>query len=126
MNKTFRRYLITVLAGLIITGAVFLYEIQQLDIHKQLFTIISNSTFVSGALMLLAGLMCLVSNGGGFDAFAYLSYRVRKRFKKKKKGPDGYYEFVTNRKERNKILLDNFFVTGAVLAAVAGVTAVWA
>lgn len=123
MNKTLRRYLITALVGLVFTGAVFAYEIQIYDIHKELLMIISNSTFVSGALLCLAGLFCLVSNGGGFDAFAYLDYRVKKQFKKKKNGPDGYFEFVSDRRQKDKIPFGNLFLVGGFLVAVALVTA---
>ena len=123
MNKTLRRYLITALVGLVFAGAVFVYEIQIYDIHRDMLIIISNSAFVSGALMCLSGLFCFVSNGGGFDAFAYLGYRVKKQFKKKKDGPDGYYEFVTDRQEKNKIPLGNLFWIGGIFVAVALVTA---
>ena len=106
------------------TGAVLILQIQYYDIKKDILKIISNAAFVSGAFMLLAGLLCFVSNGGGFDAFAYLGYRIKKQFKKKKNGPDGYFEFVTERQEREKIPLGNLFLVGVILVAVSFVTAI--
>ena len=126
MNKKLKRYLITAAVGLVIVVAVFIYEIQIFDIRKDTFTIISNSAFVAAVLMLIAGVMCFVSNGGGFDAFAYLSYRIRKQFKKKKEDPDGYFEFVMDRRDRDKIPLGNLFLIGGVLLVVAIVAAILA
>ncbi len=123
MNKIFKRYLITALVGLVFAGAVFAFEIQYYDIKKDILIIISNSAFVSGALICLAGLFCLISNGGGFDAFAYLGYRIKKQFKKKKNGPDGYFEFVTESQEKEKIPMGNLFIIGGILVIVSFVTA---
>lgn len=123
MNKTLKRYLITALVGMVFTGAVLALQIQYYDIKKDMLKIISNATFVSGAFMLLGGLLCFVSNGGGFDAFAYLGYRIKKQFKKKKNGPDGYFEFVTDRREKDKIPLGNLFLVGGILVVISFVTA---
>lgn len=124
MNKIFRRYLITALVGLVLAGAVFAYQTQQYNIKTDWMTLVSNATFVSGILLLMAGLFCFVSNGGGFDAFAYLGYRMRKAFRKKKNGPDGYFEFVTARREKDKLPLGNLFAVGGVLLVIAIVTAI--
>ena len=124
MNRIFRKYLITALVGLVLAGAVFAYQTQQYSIKTDLLTLISNATFVSGILLFMAGVFCFVSNGGGFDAFAYLGYRMKKAFRKKNNGPDGYFEFVTARREKDKLPLANLFIVGGVLLVIAIVTAV--
>lgn len=123
MNKVVRRYLITALVGLVLAGAVFAYQTQYYNIKKDWLTIISNATFVSGILIFLAGVFCFVSNGGGFDAFAYLGYRMKKTFSKKKQGPDGYFEFVTGRREKDNIPIANLFLVGGVLLTIAIISA---
>ena len=79
MNKILKRFLITALVGLVLAGAVFAYQTQQYNIKTDWLTLVSNATFVSGILLFMAGLFCFVSNGGGFDAFAYLGYRMKRQ-----------------------------------------------
>ena len=125
MNKILKRFLITALVGLVLAGAVFAYQTQQYNIKTDWLTLVSNATFVSGILLFMAGLFCFVSNGGGFDAFAYLGYRMKKSFsKKKKEGPDGYFEFVMDRREKDRLPLANLFIVGGVLLVIAIITAV--
>lgn len=124
MNKLLKRCLITALVGLVLAGAVFAYQTQQYNIKTDWLTLVSNATFVSGILLFMAGVFCFVSNGGGFDAFAYLGYRVRKTFRKKKQGPDGYFEFVTARREKDKLPLLNLFIVGGALLVIAIITAI--
>ena len=124
MNKLLKRCLITALVGLVLAGAVFAYQTQQYNIKTDWLTLVSNATFVSGILLFMAGVFCFVSNGGGFDAFAYLGYRVRKAVRKKKQGPYGYLEFVTARREKDKLPLLNLFIVGGVLLVIAIITAI--
>lgn len=124
MNKTLLRYLITALVGLAIGGAVFAYQAQHYNISEHLVLLISNATYVSGVLLLMAGLLCFVANGGGLTAFGYLSYRVRSRFKKSDQPIQGYLEYVLERQGRKKIPLANMFVVGGVLMVVAIITAI--
>lgn len=124
MNKKILRYLITALVGLAIGGAVFAYQAQHHNIKEQLALLISNATYVSGVLLLMAGLLCFVANGGGLTAFGYLSYRVRRKFKKTDEPMQGYLEYVLERQGRNKIPLANMFVVGGVLMVVAIITAI--
>lgn len=121
--KKHTRYLITIGISIILAGLVFAYELQYYDINNYLNVIISNSAFVSGAVMIVAGLLCLVANSGGIDALAYIVYRV-----KNKLGniiSDNYTEFVKSRREKERIAIDNMFVIGGVMIIVAVVSAMF-
>lgn len=116
------RYLITIAISLIVAGLVCGYELQYYDVKRHLGMIISNSAFVSGVVMIVAGLLCVVSNGGGMDAFAYVLYMVKNKFRNVT--PDNYTEFVKDRRENKIVAVDNMFAVGAVMVMVAVVAAI--
>ena len=121
--KQFTRYLISIGISIMLAGLVFGYEIQYYDINQHLGLVISNAAFVSGAVMIVAGLLCFVANSGGIDALAYIVYRV-----KNKLGniiSDNYTEFVKSRREKERIAIDNMFVIGGVMIIVAVVSAMF-
>lgn len=119
--KQFTRYLISIGISIMLAGLVFGYELQYYDINQHLGLVISNAAFVSGAVMIVAGLLCFVANSGGIDALAYVIYRVKNKFRNVIS--ESYTEFVEIRRENRGIAVDNMFVVGAVMIAIAVVTA---
>lgn len=115
------RYLITIGVSVALAALVFGYELQYYDIKCYLNVIISNSAFVSGGVMIVAGLICFVSNSGGIDALAYVLYRVKNKFSNVIS--DNYTEFTKARRDRKNIAVDNMFVVGVVMIVVSVVTA---
>lgn len=115
--KKFTRYLITIGIVAFLTGFIFVYELQHYDINQHFGTIISNSAFVSGAFMIVAGLLCFVYNSSGTDALAYVIYRLKNKFTNVVS--ENYTEFVKGRRENKKIEVNNMFVVGGIMIVVA-------
>ena len=119
--KRFIRYLISICISVVLVGIVFAYELKYYDIKHNCLLIISNSAFVSGAVMIVSGLLCFAANQGGTDAIAYVIYRVKNRLRNVIS--ENYTGFVKAHRESKRIAVDNMFVTGGIMIAVAVVTA---
>ncbi len=119
--KRFIRYLISICISVVLAGIVFAYELKYYDIKNNCLLIISNSAFVSGAAMIIAGLLCLVVNQGGVDAVSYTIHRIKSRLKKVIS--ENYTEFVRVRRKSKKNSVNHIFVAGGIMIALAVVTA---
>ena len=127
MKKNIRNLLITLGIETVAGGLVFWYESGNIDIAGHLMRMLSDAFFVSGAITLCIGLLLVVSNGGGLDAFAYMGKRIRHFF-----GPERkekfikYNEFLEKRRERGKAATGHFLTGAGIFIAVGGIFAVLA
>ncbi|MGN0379126.1 MAG: DUF3899 domain-containing protein [Butyrivibrio sp.] len=128
MKRTVKNLLITLGVELMAGGFVFWYESCNMEISGNLFRMLSDAFFVSGAITFCIGLMFVVSNGGGLDAFAYMGKKIKHFWSRERKEPFiKYDEFLKERHERGKVSTGHlltgagiFIFAGAVFAFMAG------
>ncbi len=123
MNKTLRKYIITAAIALAVAGLVFLYELKILEVKDSTTRLLSDSFFVSGIFTFIAGVFAFISNGGGFDSFAYLGHKLKRTVNKGLREEEGkmpeYHEFVQSRRDKGKISMTHLLVVGTVLIVTA-------
>lgn len=117
--KAFRKYWITLLAGLLIVAAIaFSKDLFAQTSLQTIFHILTDAFFVAGVLITAAGLLILSSNEGTFDMLSYgMSSFVdmfRKTSQKKYKDFYDYRESRTGKKVKFGFLL----ICGTVYLAI--------
>lgn len=125
MKKNVKNLLITLGVETVAGGLVFWYESGNMSVSENLMRMLSDAFFVSGAIMFCVGLMFVVSNGGGLDAFAYMGKRIRHVFGKNHKEPFiKYDEFLKQRRERGKVPTGHFLLGAGIFILAGGIFAV--
>lgn len=103
--KKIRKYLITILVGLIISFSIMIAkDIFSSPNEKTVFHILCDSFFVSGVLIAGYGLLVVASNGGTFDMFIYGVSKFFNMFRKdmNKEKHKSFYEYRLAKAEKPK------------------------
>ena len=122
-KEALRRLALSLLGGLLLAIAVFFYEgfLYSPDTLPFLHQLSDPST-VSGLLFQCAGMLAIILNGGGFDAFAYIGHRFRWGFSRRMREEEPrltpYHEFLIKRREKGKRSVGHLFAAGGVFLLV--------
>jgi TM2 domain-containing membrane protein YozV len=119
-----KQKLVTVLLAFALAAVVAYYESTLLErTAENILRMISDGIFVSGICFLGIGLLLLIANAGGFDAFAYLVSNLRSVFSPRKNALSGRMTYMdyklkkaAGREESGKPPV-RVAVTGAVFVA---------
>jgi hypothetical protein len=125
-----KQELVTVLLALALAAVVVAYESTLLErTAENILRMISDGFFVSGICFTGFGLLLLIANAGGFDAFAYLVSNLRSVFSPRKNALSGRMTYMdyklkkaADREEKGKPPV-RVAVTGIVFVAVSVVLA---
>jgi hypothetical protein len=125
-----KQALVTVLLALALAAVVVVYESTLLErTAENILRMISDGIFVSGICFTGFGLLLLITNAGGFDAFAYLVSNLRSVFSPRKNALSGRMTYMdyklkkaADREEKGKPPV-RVAVTGIVFVAVSVVLA---
>lgn len=124
MKKSIRNLLITIGADMAAAGLLIWYESTQSDISKQYARILSDAFFVAGMLTLCFGLILLAANAGALYAAGYLLKKLGQKLSRGKKEIPDYYDYVEEKRAKNKIPLSHFFISSGIFIVVGVVFAV--
>lgn len=120
--KKFKKYLITIIVGLLIAFWVAFTQgiFEQTDI-KLILHILTDSFFVSGVLITGMGGLIFVSNEGSFDGITFAMKSFFAIFKKdKKKVYRSYYDYKQSKKDRDRSF-GYMLICGLVFLAMSGI-----
>jgi hypothetical protein len=123
--KLHKQPFVTALLALALAVAVIVYESALMEqTQRTILHRISDGFFVSGILFVGFGLLILIANAGGFDAFAFLFSNLRTVFSPRKNALSGrmtYMDFrlkkAAEREEKGRPA-SCVPVTGAVCVAI--------
>lgn len=120
--KALIKYLITMVAGLLITGWIaFSRGILEQTAPVNIYHILCDSFFVVGTLVAAIGALIFVSNEGAFDPIVYGLRSFFNIFKKReKRNMESYYDFRMAR-SAHKFPFGFILICGMILLAVSAV-----
>lgn len=120
--KKFKKYLITLIIGLLISFWVAYTQgiFEQTDL-KSILHILTDSFFVSGVLVTGMGGLIFVSNEGSFDGITFAMKSFLSMFKRdKKKVYRSYYDYKQSKKDRDRSF-GYMLICGLVFMAMSGI-----
>ena len=94
MKPFLRRSLPFLIGGMALTLALYFTLFQS----RNFFAGLSDGCFVSGAVLVLISLVCVVSASGLFDRAGYSFYSFRRIFKRDDAKPATFEEYMQDRK----------------------------
>lgn len=118
--RAFRKYWITLLAGLLIVAAiVFAKDLFAQTSLQSIFHILTDAFFVAGILITAAGLLILSSNEGTFDILVYGMSSFLDMFRKtSQKKYETFFDYRESRSDK-KIKFGFLLICGAAFLAIA-------
>lgn len=124
MNRTLRRYLITLAIGLAMASIIWVRDgLFSTRNTQQILKSVSNGSFLAGTLLVGVGLMVFISNSGFFDAFRYTALSIFRSFTAKgEANKEEMADYKARRRER-KGQMAHLIIVGLVFMAVALVAA---
>ena len=119
MKKNLIKYLVTILIGLIVVGAVLLVrDVFAVTDTATVFLHLTDAFFISGVLITSAGLLVFTSNQGAWDMLAYGVSSFMDLFRKReKKKYDSFYDYKESKSDK-KYSFGFLLICGAVFLAV--------
>lgn len=119
MKKIFIKYLVTILIGLIVVGAVLLVrDVFSSETAAEAFLHLTDAFFISGVLITSAGALVFTSNHGAWDMLAYGVSSFMDLFRKReKKKYDSFYDYKESKSDK-KFSFGFLLICGAVFLIV--------
>lgn len=102
MKKILTKYLVAILIGLIVVGAVLLVrDVFSATETSDVFLHLTDAFFISGVLITSAGAIVFTSNHGAWDMLAYGVSSFMDLFRKReKKRYDSFYDYKESRADK--------------------------
>ena len=102
MKKILTKYLVAILIGLIVVGAVLLVrDVFSATETADVFLHLTDAFFISGVLITSAGAIVFTSNHGAWDMLAYGVSSFMDLFRKReKKKYDSFYDYKESRADK--------------------------
>lgn len=118
--RAFKKYWITMLAGLLIVAAiVFAKDLFAQTNPQTIFHILTDAFFVAGVLITATGLLIFTSNEGSFDMLVYgVSSFVDIFRKTSQKKYETYFDYKESRQDK-KVSFGYLLICGAIYLAIA-------
>ena len=100
--KSLKKYLVTLLIGFLVVGAVLLLrDVFSMTEAAAIFHTLTDAFFVSGVLITSAGVIVFTSNEGAFDMLAYGLSSFMDMFRKsEKKKYDSFYDYKESKADK--------------------------
>lgn len=115
--KKHLRFFVCLFVALAIFAVAILIEYFAKERKYNWMRYVSDGAFISGLLMVIAGLCCVVARNGGFDLFLFTGKKIGQNLRRRntlEKRPNlTYFDFIQNRKNRPKRPVRQFFIVGA-------------
>ncbi len=118
MRNKYIKYIIVTLIGILISLSIFSYRnLFNANNIRDIAYILSDGFLLPGVLILGAGLLLLVSNGGMFDIFTYSFKKMRAKKLYGEKRPSYYNSYYDYRTSKEKVPFGFLVIVGGIFFA---------